>query len=176
MSAPVDVILVDADDQEIGRCEKLEAHRQGLLHRAVSVFVVNDAGEWLLQQRAEGKYHSGGLWSNAACTHPRPGETLAAAVGRAVAEELGTSLGTLAWAFPFHYRADVGSGLVEHEYDHVFVGRLRGDARPVPGEVSAITWSAPDVLTADVARAPDRFTPWFRLLVSPVMAHLGAAR
>lgn len=175
MTSPIEVILVDASDREVGRCEKMEAHRHGLLHRAVSVFLVNDAGEWLLQQRAPGKYHSGGLWSNAACTHPRAGETLAESVQRAVVEELGATVSALTYAFPFTYRAEVGAGLVEHEYDHVFVGRLEGEVHPVEGEVAAIDWCHPDTLRSDLGRSPQRFTPWFRLLVPQVMAYFGAA-
>lgn len=173
--APVDVILVDERDGEIGRCEKLLAHEQGVLHRAVSVFLFDAQGQWLVQQRAHGKYHSGGLWSNAACTHPRSGESLEEAVRRAAREELGAELADLSAAFPFLYRAEVGNGLVEHEYDHVFTARLAGPLAPVAAEVTAVRWRPLDALRDEVAAAPATFTPWFRMLLPLVAAHRAAA-
>ncbi len=165
-----DVILVSEQDESIGTCGKLEAHERGLLHRAVSVFVFDDLGRLLVQQRARGKYHSGGLWSNSACTHPRAGESLEDAVRRAVREELGATLDRLQYAFAFIYRADVGPGLVEHEYDHVFSGRLAGGVAPVPSEVAATAWrSRADLLDA-IDREPATFTPWFRLLAPRILA------
>lgn len=166
MTAParIDVILVDEQDRDIGRCEKVRAHELGLLHRAVSVFLFDARGRVLLQRRAEEKYHSPGLWSNAACTHPREGETPVEAVHRALRAELGLPECSVQFVFPFRYRADVGGGLTEHEFDHVFVG-TSGDAPvPVTGETSAVEWRQPDEVTARLASAPDAFTPWFRLL------------
>jgi isopentenyl-diphosphate delta-isomerase len=172
--ATIEVILVDERDGEIGRCEKLAAHEQGLLHRAVSVFVFDEQGRWLIQQRAPGKYHSGGLWSNAACTHPRAGESLEVAVRRAAREELGAELAELSPAFPFCYRAAVGNGLVEHEYDHVFTARLAGELAPDAAEVAAVTWRALDALLGAVATDPASYTPWFRMLLPLVAAHRAA--
>ncbi len=172
----IQVILVDADDQALGFCDKLEAHRRGVLHRAVSLFAFNSAGELLVQQRAPGKYHSGGLWSNTACTHPRAGETLEQAVERGMIEELGVAPSEVRAAFPFTYRADVGNGLVEHEYDHVFIGRVADVVYPVPGEVSATAFRPVDSLERDMTREPELFTPWFRLLLGPVRAWVAAHR
>jgi isopentenyl-diphosphate delta-isomerase len=170
VSERVEVILVDEGDRDVGRCEKLEAHRRGLLHRAVSVFAFDAEGRLLVQQRDPAKYHTGGLWSNTACTHPREGEALADAVARATQEELGVGVTSLAYAFPFTYRADVGGGLVEHEYDHVFTATVEGTPRPVAGEVSAVAWHSLADLEAAVARNPGAFTPWFRLLLPRVAA------
>src|SRR3954469_14253008 len=112
------VVLVDEDDREVGLAPKLRAHERGLLHRAFSVFVLNARGEVLLQRRADGKYHSAGLWTNTACGHPRPGEPVAAAARRRLREEMGFECALVA-AGTFVYRARVGSELVEHELDHL---------------------------------------------------------
>lgn len=156
------VILVDAEDNAIGTADKMEAHRAGRLHRAFSVFIINDRDEMLLQQRAEGKYHSGGLWSNACCSHPGPGEETEAAARWRLQEEMGFScpvdhVGELV------YRADVGGGLVEYEYDHLFVGCWSGRPDPDPAEVADWRWAPLDELKAEVARHPRRFTYWFRV-------------
>lgn len=156
------VILVDADDTPTGTAEKLAAHRAGQLHRAFSVFVVNEDGEMLLQRRADGKYHSGGLWSNACCSHPRPGEATEAAARRRLREELGFDC-PLEHAFAMVYRADVGGGLVEHEYDHILLGRWDGVPDPDPAEVSDWRWVPLDELRDEVGRHPRRFTYWFRV-------------
>jgi isopentenyl-diphosphate Delta-isomerase len=167
------VVLVDRDDVEMGTAPKLEAHRTGVLHRAFSVFVFDGHGRMLLQRRAEGKYHCGGLWTNAACGHPRPGEATADAAARRLAEEMGFTC-PLERRTQLLYRADVGGGLVENELDHVFVGEFRGDPVPDPAEVDGWRWvTAPD-LRAELAHAPERFTPWFRLLVEEVLDAAGA--
>ena len=147
------VVLVDERDVAIGTQEKLRAHRDAALHRAVSVFVFDGSGAMLLQRRAAGKYHSGGLWSNAACGHPRPGETPADAPHRRLREEMGIDC-PLAPAFTFTYRAELGAGLVEHEVDHVFVGRSGADPAPDPGEVDGWRWVALDAVRADLAAIP----------------------
>lgn len=164
----VDVILVDDEDRAIGLCDKLEAHRRGLLHRAVSVFAFTTDGRLVMQRRAPGKYHSGGLWSNSACTHPREGESLEDAARRGVREELGTDVDTLRYAFPLLYRAEVGDALIEHEYDHVFLGEIGGPLRAIPGEVDAIDAVPIDDMVLAATAEPSRFTPWFRLLVARV--------
>lgn len=164
----VDVILVDDEDRPLGLCDKLGAHRRGLLHRAVSVFAFAPDGRLLMQRRAPGKYHSSGLWSNSACTHPRDGEDLDAAARRSVREELGVDVASLRYAFPIVYRADVGPELVEHEYDHVFVGEIAEVVQPMAAEVDAVDLVAIDDLVAAAAADPARFTPWFRLLVDRV--------
>ncbi len=154
------VILVDAQDREMGRAPKLSAHRQGLLHRAISVCVVDSEGRMLLQRRALGKYHSGGLWTNACCTHPRPGETAGDAAERRLAEELGVVC-PLNWILRTHYRAPVGD-LVENEVVHLFHGIYEGEVRPDPSEVEAFAWTPRDVLLLDIERRPDDYTYWFK--------------
>ena len=163
------VILVDADDRAIGTAEKLDAHRRALLHRALSVFLFDRAGRVLLQRRAAGKYHSPGLWSNACCSHPRPGEETAAAARRRLREELGVDC-ALAHALTFTYRAEVEGGLVEHEVDHVFVGRFDGEPRPDPAEVGAVEWAGPEDLRAALAAEPERFTKWLEPALSRLIA------
>ncbi|HEY0272948.1 MAG TPA: isopentenyl-diphosphate Delta-isomerase, partial [Chitinophaga sp.] len=121
MTHPPHVILVDEQDRQTGTMEKLEAHQRGLLHRAFSVFILNEHHEMLLQQRALHKYHSGGLWTNACCSHPLPGEAVEAAAHRRLGEELGIDC-YLTHLFAFQYRTAFDNGLTEHEYDHVLLG------------------------------------------------------
>ena len=156
------VVLVDAADAEIGTEDKLAAHRAGRLHRAFSVFVFNGRGEMLLQRRASSKYHSGGLWSNTCCSHPRPGEATPDAAHRRLFEEMGIRC-ELRPAFAFIYRADVGGGLIEHEYDHLFIGRWDGDPEPDLAEVEAWRWATPAAVRRELRRHPRRFTFWFRV-------------
>lgn len=165
------VILVNERDEEIGTEAKLAAHRSGVLHRAFSVFVTNGRGEMLLQRRAAGKYHSAGLWSNACCGHPRQGEGVGEAAARRLGEEMGFRC-ALRPAYSFVYRAELGEGLVEHELDHVFLGAFDGTPEPDAGEVSEWRWVAPDALRTEMARAPETFTPWFRMAV-PELAERG---
>ncbi len=153
------VALVDADDRDIGVAPKLQAHREGRLHRAMSVIIVNRAGETLLQRRALAKYHSGGLWTNACCSHPRPGETPRAAATRRLREELGIAC-ALSPLFTTLYRARVGD-LIEHELVHVFGGRHDGPATPDPAEVAEIEWRGLDALADDIEARPERYTVWF---------------
>jgi isopentenyl-diphosphate delta-isomerase len=168
-----DVVLVDENDLEVGTLEKLRAHAEGRLHRAFSVFVFDGQGRMLLQRRAAEKYHSGGLWSNTCCSHPRPGESLEKAVRRRLREEMGFDC-PLRFAFSFVYRADVGGGLIEHEYDHVYVGRYDGDPQPNPDEVEGWRWATVDEVRREVEARPDDFTFWFRIVFREVRAH-GAA-
>ena len=158
------VVLVDWLDRPVGTEEKLEAHRQGRLHRAFSVLGLNAAGEMLLQRRAADKYHSGGLWSNACCSHPRPGEEVEAAAHRRLREEMGFDC-PLEDVFSFVYRTELGGGLVEHEYDHVLLGRWDGAPTPAPAEVSEWKWLSPAALREALERHPEHFTYWFRVIV-----------
>jgi isopentenyl-diphosphate delta-isomerase len=164
MSADEYVVLVDRDDVAVGTQEKLRAHVGGELHRACSVLVFNEAGELLLQRRAATKYHSPGLWSNTCCTHPRPGELASDAARRRLGEELGVDC-ELAPMFTFIYRADVGAGLTEHEYDHVFVGHCDATPQPDPTEVGDWRWESLTSIRSDAARHPETYTAWFHVLL-----------
>ena len=159
------VLLVDAHDNVIGEAPKLQAHRDGVLHRAISVFIFDRDGRILLQQRAAGKYHSAGLWSNASCTHPRPGEEAIDAARRRLQEEMGIDA-DLDFRFSFLYRAELDSGLTEHEVDHVFTGTTTEEPRPDPAEVGAWRWVEPDDLARELASSPDHFSAWFPLALS----------
>jgi isopentenyl-diphosphate delta-isomerase len=157
-----EVILVDKDDNPVGAMEKMEAHRKALLHRAFSVFIFNEKGEMLLQQRALQKYHSAGLWTNACCSHPRPGEDTQAAALRRLQEEMGFTT-ILEKLFDFTYRAEFENGLTEFEFDHVFTGSYNGDIHPNPAEVSDHCFKTLNEIRADLAAHPQRYTPWFHL-------------
>jgi isopentenyl-diphosphate delta-isomerase len=156
------VILVDEADAPLGSMEKLEAHRKALLHRACSVFIFNSKGEMLLQRRAEGKYHSPGLWTNACCSHPRPGEDTHDAAVRRLREELGFTT-RLRKLFEFTYRSEFDNGLTEFEFDHVFVGLYDSDIRPDPAEVSSYCYLSMEEIGAGLQSRPQEFTSWFHL-------------
>jgi len=165
------VILVDYQDRVIGLMEKLQAHRRGLLHRAVSVFIVNSRGEWLLQRRAAQKYHSARMWSNAACTHPRQGETNLAAARRRLKQEMGLDV-DLTEVFSFIYRAYLDNDLIEHEFDHIFIGK--SDDLPVINseEVMEYRYVNYELLYREIEQNPDNFTKWFRFLYWRVKFYL----
>ena len=172
---PEYVILVTPDDQPVGRMEKMEAHRKGVLHRAFSVFLFNEKGETLLQQRAADKYHSPLLWTNTCCSHPREGESVVEAANRRVCEELGispASITNLHSDFHFVYRAEFDNGLIEHELDHVLVGRYEGHCQLNPKEVAAVKWMAMDTLFRDVEEHPDQYTAWFKIILAEYAKHL----
>lgn len=157
-----EIILVDEQDNVVGYAEKLSAHQHGgQLHRAFSIFIFNSQGNMLLQQRSVKKYHFGGLWTNACCSHPNKGENLADAVHRKLMQEFGFDT-ELFEEFTFLYKAtDEASGLTEHELDHVFIGRFDGTPQPNPDEIDDFTWmSIPDLLD-DVSKNPHKYTPWF---------------
>ncbi|MBZ5858019.1 isopentenyl-diphosphate Delta-isomerase [Flavihumibacter profundi] len=157
-----DIVLVDEQDNEVGTMEKMEAHRKALLHRAFSVFVFNAAGDMLLQQRALNKYHSGGLWTNACCSHPYPGETAGDGAIRRLQEEMGFST-PIQKAFTFLYKAPFDNGLTEHEFDHVFVGEYDGIIIPNPAEVMDFCYRSLEEIEASLKSHPSRFTAWFHL-------------
>ena len=164
------VVLVDESDRPVGWAPKLAAHEAGgRLHRAFSVFIFDSAGRMLLQRRAAAKYHFGGLWTNACCSHPGAGR----AVGEAARERLRHEFGfdaPLEHLFSFVYRAeDPASGLTEHELDHVFVGRFDGRPAPNPQEIDSWQWVDPQELLADVGEHPERYTPWFRIVLERVL-------
>lgn len=156
------LILVNEQDECIGTGEKQTVHVKGQLHRALSVFILNGKGEMLLQQRAAGKYHSGGLWSNACCSHPCPGETTTAAAHRRLQEELGFDTG-LEPLNVLRYRADVGNGLIENEYDHLFIGWYDGPVQPHADEVQDYKYLSMADIEDWLRREPQAFTAWFHL-------------
>ncbi|MFN3624877.1 MAG: isopentenyl-diphosphate Delta-isomerase [Hyphomicrobium sp.] len=158
------VILVDAEDRPLGTAPKLDVHRRGELHRAFSILVHDGTGRVLLQKRNKGKYHSGGLWTNACCGHPRPGEDITAAASRRLSEEMGFSC-PLALRRRLIYRAEVGGGLTEHELVHLFVGTWDGDVVPDPGEAEAHEWRSFQSLSSELVQHPHRFTAWFPLYI-----------
>jgi isopentenyl-diphosphate delta-isomerase type 1 len=164
--SPEFVILVDENDVQTGLAEKLEAHEKNLLHRAFSIFIFRHGAtqpEILLQQRALHKYHSGGLWTNTCCSHPRPHESVLAAGQRRLQEEMGIAaeLTDLGW---FKYNAHFANGLSEHEIDHVLIGEVPAACviHPNPEEVHAYRWVTVDALKAELADEPARFTPWLK--------------
>lgn len=163
------VILVDETDTPLGEMEKLEVHESALLHRAVSVFLFNGAGQLLLQKRAQDKYHSPDLWTNTACTHPFPNESNEAAALRRLRQEMGIALQQLTPLFHFIYKEKLQNGLTEHELDHVFVGI--SDVPPVPNseEVADYVYVDPEKLLDDLEKFPDQYTVWFRKIIERVL-------
>ena len=157
------VVLVDQHDNELGIMEKLEAHQKGVLHRAVSVLIFNSKGEWLLQQRAARKYHSPLLWTNTCCSHPLPDEPADQAAHRRLREEMGMDV-QLDFLFSFKYHAPLDNGLIEHELDHVFVGR--SDDKPFLNteETTDYRYVTTEALKTDMLRNADRYTEWFKIL------------
>ena len=155
------VVLVDENDNQIGVGEKLEVHRNGLLHRAFSIFVFNEKRELLLQQRAREKYHSGGLWANTCCSHPFPDEDLNRAAHRRLKEEMGFDC-ELREVGSFIYRAELEGGLVENELDNVFVGQFEGEPDVNPLEVAEYKWISMKDLYEDITKNPDRYVYWLK--------------
>lgn len=158
------VVLVDKEDNKIGTEEKIKAHKEGKLHRAFSILIFNSEGELLIQERNPKKYHSGGVWSNTCCSHPRPGEKLEEAVHRRLKEECGFDT-NLKKKFSFIYKAKLDNGLTEHELDHVFLGEYNGDPKPDPKEISRMKWIKPDELKKAIKISPEEYAPWFRIIV-----------
>ncbi len=165
------VVLIDNDDNQIGLMEKMQAHQQGVLHRAFSVFVFNDNNEMLLQQRALSKYHSPGLWTNTCCSHPRDGESYLAAAQRRMMEEMGLQC-DVEDKFSFIYKANVGLGLVEHELDHVFIGRTNQIPVINKKEVESWRYSSMDEVRHDLKYHPELFTEWFKIAFDRVECYL----
>ena len=155
-----EVILVDKNDVAIGSMDKMQAHEKALLHRAFSVFIFNSKGEMLLQQRADKKYHSAGLWTNACCSHPAPGEDTGEAAVRRLKEELGFTT-PLRKAFTFMYRTDFENGLTENEFDHVYTGIYEGDIAADPDEVKDYCYMGMAKIEEMIDREPAKFTSWF---------------
>ncbi|GGI26288.1 isopentenyl-diphosphate Delta-isomerase [Pedobacter mendelii] len=162
------VILVDDNDLPTGQMEKMEAHEKGVLHRAFSVFIFNSNDELLLQQRAKSKYHSGGLWTNTCCSHPRWGENNLDAATRRLKEEMGMDC-KLQYGFSFTYKAEFAEGLVEHEFDHVFFGF--SDKLPEINklEVESYKYISIEALKFQIKNSPDLFTPWLKICLEMVI-------
>jgi len=162
MSEPL-VVQVDEFDNELNYIPKMAAHRQGILHRAISVLIFDSNENWLLQKRAYNKYHSGGLWSNTCCSHPYPNEELVAAAERRLQEEMGI-LCNLEKRFSFQYKVIFDNGLIEHELDHVFIGF--SDDIPIPNSSEVSDWrliSTKD-LEKEINMTPEKFSEWFKLI------------
>lgn len=162
------VILVNEHDEELGEMEKIEAHEKALLHRAISVFIFNQKGEMLLQQRALKKYHSGGLWTNACCSHPRPGEDVAAAATRRLKEELGFET-AIQKQFTFTYKSPFENGLTEHEFDHVFIGTYDGAIHPNADEVKDFCYKSMHEIAFNLNNQSNKYTSWFKIAFPRIM-------
>lgn len=156
------IILVDEKDNEIGSGEKLKVHQEGKLHRCFSLFVFNSKGELMLQERAKSKYHSGGLWTNTCCSHPRAGEKIEEAVHRRLREEMGFDC-EVKEIFSFIYKAKLDHGLWEHEFDHVFIGKFDKEPKINPEEAEGWKWIGLDELKKDMAKSPENYTVWFKI-------------
>ena len=156
------VILVDENDNQVGVMPKLEAHQKGLLHRAFSVFIFNSKYELLLQKRASSKYHSGGLWTNTCCSHPREGEEILDAAKRRLIEEMGIDT-SLRKVHDFIYKAELDNDLTEHEFDHVFYGIYNEDPIINEDEADDFKWIDMDSLNEDIKQNGDNYTIWFKI-------------
>jgi len=162
------VMIVNASGQTIGTMDKMAAHRSGTLHRAFSVFIFNSKGQLLLQQRALDKYHSGGLWTNTCCSHPKLGEFTLDAAHRRLQEEMGIHC-ELTELFQFSYRHEFDNGLIENEYDHVFMGISDELPLPNPAEVAGFRYVETDLLLFELFEQPDIYTPWFKICLEMVL-------
>ena len=168
-----EVILVNEQDVQTGTIEKMEAHRKALLHRAFSIFIFNGNGEMLLQQRALGKYHSPGLWTNTCCSHPHPGEEVEEAAARRLREEMGfdTSLKKI---FDFIYRTEFDNGLTEYEFDHVYTGIYSGELNPDKGEVNDYCFRSMEDIEQDLLQRPEKYSSWFKIALPRLIVKLNS--
>lgn len=162
------VIYVDEQDREVGTGEKLEAHQKGVLHRAISVFIFNKKGELMLQKRAKTKYHSAGLWSNTCCSHPRPGEDVETAARRRLQEEMGFTC-DVRNVHHLLYRTTFPNGLIEHEYDHMFIGESEVTPTLNPEEAEDWKWMSPDAIKKDLKAHPEHYSYWFKLVLEDIL-------
>lgn len=165
------VVLITPDDEVVGLMGKMDAHVNGILHRAFSVFLFDKEGRMLLQKRSSNKYHSPNQWTNACCSHPRSGETYLESAQRRLQEELGISC-ELSEKFYFIYKADVGEGLWEHELDRVFVGNYDGEFQLNPEEVSEVRYISLEDLEKEMLEKPENFTEWFKIILKEYKEHL----
>ena len=167
------LILVDENDVPVGIIDKMEAHQQALLHRAFSVFIFNDKKEMLLQQRAVNKYHSGGLWTNACCSHPYFNQQTLAAAEKRLQEEMGFTT-PLTKAFEFVYKAAFDNGLTEYEYDHVFTGNYDGKILPDKNEVADYCFMTMEAIENSIQSHPQKYTEWFKIAFPKLQQYLAA--
>ncbi len=165
------VILVDENNVQIGLMPKMEAHEKAVLHRAFSVFIMNNKGETMLQQRAADKYHSPLLWTNTCCSHQRDGESNIEAGKRRLQEEMGFQA-DLKELFSFIYKAPFDNGLTEHEYDHVMFGFYEDDPDINESEVADWKWMKPSLIKADILKNPNEYTEWFKIIFEKFYEHL----
>jgi isopentenyl-diphosphate delta-isomerase len=170
----MEVILVDEHDVQTGIMEKMEVHQKALLHRAFSIFIFNEKGEMLLHKRANKKYHSAGLWTNACCSHPQPGEETLAAAEIRLQEEMGFNTG-LKKVFDFIYKASFDNGLTEYEFDHVFIGSYDGDIVPNPEEVSDYCFKSVEEIKNSIQSHPQKYTEWFKIAFPKMEVYLQTA-
>ena len=166
-----DVILVDERDKAIGTMEKLKAHKIGVLHRAFSIFLFNDNGELLLQKRNESKYHSGGLWTNTCCSHPKPGEILKEGALIRLDEEMGIEA-DIKFVFSFIYKAEFDNGLTENEFDHVFIGSFNDVPNINPDEVSDWKYMSLKSIKNEIDLSPEIYSEWFKIALPKIEKHL----
>mgnify|MGYP001145263494 FL=1 len=157
------VILVDEQDNQLGLMPKMQAHEKAVLHRAFSVFIFNDKGELMLQQRAAHKYHSPLLWTNTCCSHQRDGESNIEAGKRRLIEEMGFKT-NLKEIFSFVYKAQFDNGLTEHELDHVMIGNFNGVPKINPDEVASYKWMTLEAVKKDIELQPNIYTAWFKII------------
>ena len=165
------VILVNEKDEQIGLMPKMEAHEKALLHRAFSVFVFNSKNELMLQQRALGKYHSPGLWTNTCCSHQRDGESNIEAGVRRLQEEMGFST-SLEDTISFIYKAPFDNGLTEHEFDHILVGHYDDEPNINPEEVASWKWMSLEDVKKDMEMSPEHYTAWFKIIFEKYYNHI----
>ncbi len=159
------IILVDTEDREIGQMEKMEGHRRGVLHRAFSVLIFNSKGQMLIQKRAASKYHSGGLWSNACCSHPKPGESMQTAVERRLREELNIEVKPR-FSHKFIYKVTFPNDLIEHEFDHVYIGTFDGKPQANAEEIADWKYIDQEDLKKEIEQNPSQYSHWFKLILS----------
>ena len=169
------VILVDREDNPVGTLPKMEAHEKGVLHRAFSVFILNQKGELMLQQRALHKYHSPGLWTNTCCSHQREGEENLQAGTRRLEEEMGFSV-PLEELFSFIYKAPFDNGLTEHELDHVMLGYYEGIPEINSDEVNAWKWMSLNEIASDLTVKPESYTVWFKIIFERFFNHIKSTK
>ncbi len=165
------VILVDESDRQVGVMEKMLAHQNAVLHRAFSIFILNSNNEMLLQKRASGKYHSPGLWTNACCSHPAPGEDIMNAANRRLFEEMGFNT-PLQKILEFTYKAVFDNGLTEHEFDHVFLGKYQGEIFPASNEVEDYEYFDVQTIQMRLITNPGQYTVWFHIAFPKVVEWL----